>query len=672
MASCMLNRGWSLSLRCSKLLQSTSYSRRSIQRTKHIDSRRLPKPSGCAQRLVLFGSSSVHCRPAESSGAVLQQRCKPASNLSVDCCHASGRYKGLPFVCWAQPALVGKQRTASLTWDAGFISGPLLSSLDVCRFSSKLPSPQKGYHLCPSAKRTVPSPPRGSLLLKQTPCLGCAPRLRPGFKFRVHRVRLNFAHQNNAQLRKSAAGSCLVAVPMPAAPKMTARAAAHLGTGEGGGSAGTAFAVAETGHDQVAEVQEDTVLLDCATDIALGKEHRLEPNCSLAGSKFAAKNNGLVEISLPQAGFEPKLNEAAAPNSLAAKLSVAPMMEWTDNHYREMARMISQKTWLYTEMVVDATVIHRQDDLDRFLAYPKGQKPIVLQLGGSDPAMLAQAATLAEAYGYDEINLNCGCPSTKVAGHGCFGARLMLTPDVVGDAVAAMSKACSVPITVKCRIGVDNNDSFEELCTFVESVSTRAPIKHFIIHARKALLKGLTPSQNRSVPPLKYDYVFGLIKAFPSLHFTINGGILTCQEARKMLELGVHGVMIGRAAYNHPWLVLGDADRCIFGVDNPGVTRRKVLERYTEYAESAIGTQSPNYPSVRSLIRPVQNLFHAEKGAARWRRAIEEGLTARLGFRELVQRASMELADKVLDSPPPPFDAEEEEKEEESDKENEF
>lgn len=175
--------------------------------------------------------------------------------------------------------------------------------------------------------------------------------------------------------------------------------------------------------------------------------------------------------------------------------------------------------------------MHQKDKLDRFLAFPAEQHPIVLQIGGSNLDNLAKATELASGYAYDEINLNCGCPSGKVAGHGCFGARLMYDPEFVGDAMSAIAANCDVPVSVKCRIGVDDRDSYEELCTFVDKVVSKSPTRHFIIHARKALLSGLSPAENRKVPPLKYEYYYALLRDFPEVHFTLNGGLMTIEQA---------------------------------------------------------------------------------------------------------------------------------------------
>eukprot|EP00271_Cylindrocystis_brebissonii_P005028 TRINITY_DN1697_c0_g7_i1.p1 TRINITY_DN1697_c0_g7~~TRINITY_DN1697_c0_g7_i1.p1 ORF type:complete len:402 (-),score=59.26 TRINITY_DN1697_c0_g7_i1:634-1839(-) len=329
------------------------------------------------------------------------------------------------------------------------------------------------------------------------------------------------------------------------------------------------------------------------------------------------------------------------------------MMEYTDCHFRQLARLMSHHTWLYTEMVVDNMLLHQQPKLDKWLEFPSCQHPLVAQVGGSDPQLLAQAARLIAAYGYDEINLNCGCPSSAVAGHGCFGARLMLDPERVGTAMASMALAIGdIPVTIKCRIGVDDVDSYEELCTFVETVAKLSPVDHFVIHSRKAILKGLSPAQNRSVPPLKYEYVLALVRDFPSLTFTLNGGIVSLAQAAQALEWGVHGVMIGRAAYSSPWAILGDADRVIYGVPNCATSRREVLEQYVEYADRAKGRYGEHRPSLRNLVMPLLGLFHGEHGGANWRRAIEGALRSAQTVQEIVQLALPALPVEILDAGP--------------------
>lgn len=228
--------------------------------------------------------------------------------------------------------------------------------------------------------------------------------------------------------------------------------------------------------------------------------------------------------------------EGQAPLDIKPQLmSVAPMMDWTDVYYRQLARLISRHTWLYTEMVVDQTLLH-SPFTDRFLWFPPEQHPIVCQLGGSNPEYLAKAAKIVERYGYDEINLNCGCPSDRVAGAGCFGAAMMLQPELVAACCQAMCEAVSAPITVKCRLGVDSFDTYPELARFVRVVSEGSGVSHFLIHARKCLLKGLNPHQNRTVPPLRYEWVWALKRDFPHLDFSLNGGVLTLEEVSAALR----------------------------------------------------------------------------------------------------------------------------------------
>lgn len=230
-----------------------------------------------------------------------------------------------------------------------------------------------------------------------------------------------------------------------------------------------------------------------------------------------------------------------------AMLSVAPMMDWTDLHYRQLARLLSKHTWLWTEMVVDKTIIHCTNR-DKFLWFPPEQRPVVLQLGGSDPETLAQAAKVVDAYGYDEINLNCGCPSDRVAGAGCFGAALMLQPDLVARCMAALSSSVSCPVSVKCRLGVDSTDTYQELTHFISAVSSASPTEHFIVHARKCHLHGLNPHQNRTIPPLRHDWVHSLAVQFPHLSFTVNGGVQSCYDVAEILSVAQTSAGAGASA----------------------------------------------------------------------------------------------------------------------------
>lgn len=330
--------------------------------------------------------------------------------------------------------------------------------------------------------------------------------------------------------------------------------------------------------------------------------------------------------------------------------SVAPMMDYTDNHYRTLARLISKHAWLFTEMVVAETIVHQQDNLDRFLAFSSDQHPIVLQIGGSNLINLAKAAQLANAYSYDEINLNCGCPSGKVAGHGCFGARLMFDPKFVADAMSVIASNCDVPVSVKCRIGVDDKDSYNELCNFVDTVASHSPARHFIIHARKALLNGLSPAENRKVPPLKYEYYFALLRDFPEIQFTINGGITSIDQVNAARRQGAHRVMVGRAAYNNPWSMLGHVDSSVFGMPYDGLSRRQVLEKYQVYADSVLGTYGPNKPSIRQLVQPLLHLFHSEPGNGVWKRKADTALRHCTTVESFLEETLVAISDSVLDS----------------------
>jgi tRNA-dihydrouridine synthase A len=319
------------------------------------------------------------------------------------------------------------------------------------------------------------------------------------------------------------------------------------------------------------------------------------------------------------------------------------------------------------------TTRHAQAKLFRFLDFPVAQHPLVLQLGGSDPASLAAAARTASRYGYDELNLNCGCPSPKVAGAGCFGAALMTSPERVAHAVAAMADASGLPVTVKCRTGVDDADSYSELCAFVEAVSARGGVRHVIVHARKALLNGLSPEDNRRVPPLRYELVLALARDFPHLSFTLNGGLDGLPAAAAALRAGggaLAGAMLGRAPADRPWDILGDADRTLYGVDNPAKSRREVVAAYCAYADAAqadgrFGRDASGacYPTTRSLVRPLLNLFSGAPRGRAWRAAVDGLLKAdaaahgpRRGggaVTDIVMRSLATLPDEALDAPPP-------------------
>lgn len=295
--------------------------------------------------------------------------------------------------------------------------------------------------------------------------------------------------------------------------------------------------------------------------------------------------------------------------------------------------------------------MHQKDNLDRFLAFPEEQHPIVLQIGGSNLENLAKATELANDYSYDEINLNCGCPSGKVAGHGCFGARLMFDPEFVGDAMSTIAANCDVPVSVKCRIGVDDRDSYEELCEFVDKVISKSPTRHFIIHARKALLSGLSPAENRKIPPLKYEYYFALLRDFPEIKFTLNGGITNVSQVSASIRQGAHGVMVGRAAYNNPWNMLGHVDGEIYGKQTRYISRRQILENYQAYGDSIIDQYGPSRPNVRQLVKPLLNLFHSEPGNSLWKRKADSALRHCKTVKTFLEETLDAISDSVLDKP---------------------
>jgi tRNA-dihydrouridine synthase A len=296
-------------------------------------------------------------------------------------------------------------------------------------------------------------------------------------------------------------------------------------------------------------------------------------------------------------------------------VSIAPMMDCTDRHERYFLRLIAPDVLLYTEMITTGALIY--GDQQRFLAFDALEHPLALQLGGSDPQALATCARLAESWGYDEVNLNVGCPSDRVkSGH--FGACLMLAPELVADSVRAMSEAVSIPVTVKCRIGVDDHDSYAELAFFIEKVSV-AGCKTFIIHARKAWLSGLSPKQNREVPPLKYAVVHQIKQDFPHLTIIINGGIKSLAQVQEQLQW-VDGVMIGREAYSNPYS-LAEIQRHVFGArPEMAATRQAAVEKFLPY----LAEQLKNNVKLSSMTRHILGLFQGEKGARYWRRYISE------------------------------------------------
>ncbi|RKH21493.1 tRNA dihydrouridine(20/20a) synthase DusA [Corallococcus praedator] len=295
-------------------------------------------------------------------------------------------------------------------------------------------------------------------------------------------------------------------------------------------------------------------------------------------------------------------------------LCVAPMMDWTDRHCRYFFRQITRHTLLYTEMVTTGAVLHGKRD--RLLGFTPAEHPVALQLGGSEPEDLAASARIGEEWGYDEINLNVGCPSDRVQS-GRFGACLMAEPDLVARGVAAMREAVRIPVTVKSRIAIDDMEEWATLEDFVRRVS-QAGCTRFIVHARKAWLKGLSPKENRDVPPLRYDLVYRLKQEFPHLDISLNGGVKTLDAAAEHLPR-VDGVMMGRAPYESPY-VLADADRRFFGGTQAPPTRHEVVDAMLPYIEAQRSQGAP----LGAITRHMLGLFQGLPGARAWRRHLSE------------------------------------------------
>ena len=328
--------------------------------------------------------------------------------------------------------------------------------------------------------------------------------------------------------------------------------------------------------------------------------------------------------------FSMKSTATLTPNSLqhAARLSVAPMMDWTDQHCRYLHRLLSNNCLLYTEMVT-APALVRGGAL-HLLDFNAAEHPVALQLGGSDPKELAQAARLGAEAGYDEINLNVGCPSDRVQS-GTFGAILMKSPALVAECCAEMIAAVDVEVTVKCRIGVDDQEPQEILPEFLARVSA-AGVGRFAIHARKAWLQGLSPKENRDIPPLDYPLVQQMKGLFPALHLSVNGGITSLDQAASFLEAGMDGVMIGRAAYHQPSDILAAADQRIFG-QAQSADPVTVVQQMLPYIEAHLSSGG----KLNQVTRHMLGLFAGQPGARAWRRILSE--RGHIGGTELVQEA---------------------------------
>ncbi len=316
------------------------------------------------------------------------------------------------------------------------------------------------------------------------------------------------------------------------------------------------------------------------------------------------------------------------------KVSLAPMLDWTDRHFRYLLRLVSKNIWLYSEMVTTGAILHG-NNLERFLAFSEQEHPLTLQLGGSVPEELAQCCQLAETYGYNEVNLNVGCPSDRVQS-GRFGACLMATPDLVAECIAAMIESVDIPISIKTRIGIDREDHYEQLQALVEQVSATG-CQYFTIHARKAWLEGLSPKENRDIPPLRYDFVYQLKKDFPELHISINGGIKTISAMSEHLN-HVDGVMIGREAYHNTYL-MAQVDKIFYQSDQLIPTRKEIINAYADYIELQMGKGVP----LMQLTRHVLGLMHSCPGSKGFRRLISENAYKEGFGAELLIQAAAEV-----------------------------
>lgn len=312
-------------------------------------------------------------------------------------------------------------------------------------------------------------------------------------------------------------------------------------------------------------------------------------------------------------------------------------------HYRYLARLLSRRTLLYTEMVTTGAILH--GDRERFLAYDPTEHPVALQLGGSDPKELAECAKLAEAVGFDEINLNVGCPSDRVQNN-AIGACLMAEPRKVAHAIAAMQDATSVPVTVKHRLGINGRESYAELCEFVDTVAATG-CRTFIVHARIAILEGLSPKENREIPPLKYDWVQRLKHDFPSLEIIINGGFKTLDACREQLDV-LDGVMVGREAYQNPWL-LSDVDPLLFGEPAPFTNRHDALRAMLPFIES----QLSRGVALNHITRHLLGLFHGCAGGRRFRRHLSEQAHKPGADLQVLLDAMAQVPEEIVTAPEP-------------------
>ena len=312
------------------------------------------------------------------------------------------------------------------------------------------------------------------------------------------------------------------------------------------------------------------------------------------------------------------------------RFCVAPMLDWTDRHERYFLRLMSKQALLYTEMVTTGALIH--GDKNRYLTFNQEEHPVALQLGGSEPSDMAICAKMAEDYGYDEVNINVGCPSDRVQ-NGAFGACLMAEPERVAENVAAMREAVSIPVTVKNRLAIDEMDEYETLHRFLDIVS-QSGCQTFIVHARKAWLKGLSPKQNRDVPPLNYELVYQIKREFPHLEIVINGGIKTLDECDRHLEY-VDGIMLGREVYHNPF-IMNQVDQRIYGKEIEAQTHFEILEQFLAYMQR----QLAEGVYLKQMSRHLLGLFPGQPGAKAWRRYISENAYKEGAGVEVIRQAA--------------------------------
>jgi len=324
------------------------------------------------------------------------------------------------------------------------------------------------------------------------------------------------------------------------------------------------------------------------------------------------------------------MRAGSSQNVLQQRLSIAPMMDRTDRHFRYLLRLMSADVLLYTEMVVAQAVRH--GDRSRLLDFHPHEHPLVLQLGGSNPADMAAAAKQGQAWGYDAINLNIGCPSDRVQS-GQFGACLMAEPNRVAECVKAIREEAELPVSVKTRIGIDDQDSYEFLQRFIEA-QVEAGCGDFVVHARKAILQGLSPAENRSIPPLRYETVYRLKEDYPQLHITLNGGVRSTDEVKEHLRY-VDGVMIGRQAYKEPYWI-AELQQELFAAAEGGLpSRAGLVEKMADYAEQALGAGA----RLHHITRHMLGLYAGMPGARGWRRFISEGVRDARAGPELLLRS---------------------------------